>query len=157
MINKKITKEEKNCIFCKMMKGEIPSVKIWEDKKYIAILDKFPNTQGMTLVIPKKHYESYVFDMKNNVYTNLMKASKKVAKLLDKKLQVKRTAMIMEGLGINHAHVKLYPIYGLDEKFEEIWAKEKVYFEKYKGYVTTQQGPEKSIEELNKVRDKILK
>ena len=146
-----------DCIICKIINGEIPSVKIWEDKKYIAILDKFPNTQGMTLVIPKKHYESYVFDMKKKPYLDLMKASKKVAKLLDEKLQVKRTAMVMEGLGINHAHVKLYPIHGLNDKFEETWANEKIYFEKYVGFISTQQGPEKSIEELNKVKDKIIK
>ena len=48
-----------SCIFCKIAKGEIPSVKIWEDKKHIAILDINPNTEGMTLVIPKKHYESF--------------------------------------------------------------------------------------------------
>jgi diadenosine tetraphosphate (Ap4A) HIT family hydrolase len=111
----------------------------------------------MTLVIPKKHYESYVFDMKKKSYLDLMKSSKIVAKLLDKKLQVKRTAMVMEGLGINHPHIKLYPVHGLNEKFEEIWANEKIYFEKYVGFISTQQGPEKSIEELNKVKDKILK
>ena len=150
-------KQETDCIICKIIKGEIPSVKIWEDRKHIAILDKFPNTQGMTLVIPKKHYSSYVFEMKNQPYSSLMKASKKVANLLDKKLNVKRTAMIMEGLGINHPHIKLYPIYGLNEKFEEIWADKKVYFEKYEGYITSQQGPEKSIEELKKVASKIIK
>ena len=112
-----------NCIFCKIIKEEIPSVKIWEDKNFIAILDKFPNTQGMTLVIPKKHFDSYVFDMNDNDYKELMIAAKKVAKLLDKKLKVKRTALVMEGLGVNHAHIKLYPIYRLDEKFKETWPK----------------------------------
>jgi len=146
-----------NCIFCKIVRGEIPSVKIWENKKFIAILDKFPNVNGMTLVIPKKHFDSYVFEMNDKDYQELMIASKKVAKLLDKKLNVMRTALVMEGLGVNHAHIKLYPIYGLDEKFKETWAKEKLFFEKYEGYISTQLGPEKSIEELNKIAEIIKK
>ena len=144
-----------NCIFCKIIKEEIPSVKIWEDKNFIAILDKFPNTQGMTLVIPKKHFDSYVFDMNDNDYNELMIAAKKVAKLLDKKLKVKRTALVMEGLGVNHAHIKLYPIYRLDEKFKETWPKDKIFFEKYEGYISTQLGPEMSIEQLNKIAEEI--
>ncbi|MBI2044016.1 HIT domain-containing protein [Candidatus Pacearchaeota archaeon] len=147
----------KDCIFCKIVEGKIPSVKIWEDKDFMAILDINPNVRGMTLVMPKKHFDSYVFEMPEKEYSEVMKATRKVAQLLDKKLKVKRTALVMEGLGVNHAHIKLYPIYGLENKFEEIWAKDKVYFEKYPGYVTTQLGPQKSIEELKKVADEITK
>ena len=144
-----------NCIFCKIAEGKIPAVKIWEDNDFIAVLDINPNTEGMTLVIPKKHFDSYVFDMPDKEYQNLMLATKKVAKILDKSLNVKRTAVVMEGLGVNHAHIKLYPIHGLDKKFKEIWAKDKVYFEKYQGYISTQLGPQKSKEELEKVARKI--
>jgi len=144
-----------DCIFCKIAKGEIPCAKIWEDDKHIAFLDKFPNVRGMALVIPKKHFDSYAFDMEDNELCNLIKASKKVARLLDKKLNVKRTAMVMEGLGVNHVHIKLYPLYGLQDNFKEIWAKDRKYFECYEGYVSTQQGPEKSIEELNKLASEI--
>lgn len=147
--------DSKECIFCKIVKGEIPSVKIWEDSEHVAILDINPNVEGMTLVLPKKHFDSYVFDIGEKDYLNIMNATKKVANLLDRKLNVKRTAMVMEGLGVNHAHVKLYPIYGLGGKFEEIWAKDKVYFDKYPGYITTQLGPQKSAAELEKVAKKI--
>ena len=145
------------CIFCKIIKGEIPSVKIWEDEKHLAILDVNPNTEGMTLVLTKKHHDSYAFDMPDKDYIDLMLATKKVAKLLDKKLKVKRTALVMEGLGVNHMHNKLYPIHGLDEKFKEIWAPDKVYFDKYAGYISTQLGPKKTAEELKKLADKITK
>ncbi|MBI5803111.1 HIT family protein [Candidatus Pacearchaeota archaeon] len=146
-----------NCIFCKIIRGKIPSVKIWEDKNFMAILDINPNVKGMTLVIPKKHFDSYVFEMNERAYLEIMKATKKIAQLLDKKLKVKRTALVMEGLGVNHAHIKLYPIYGLENKFEEIWAKDKVFFKKYPGYITTQLGPQKSTEELKKTADEITK
>ncbi len=146
-----------DCIFCKIVKGEMPSVKIWEDKEHLAILDINPNMEGVTLVLTKKHYDSDATDMADKNYNELMLASKKVAKLLEKKLNVKRVAIVMEGMGINHVHIKLYPIHGINEKFKEIWAKDKIYFDKYEGYISTQLGPTKPIEELKKVADKILK
>jgi len=73
---------EKNCMFCKIEKEELPSVKIWEDEKHFAILDINPNTEGMTLVITKEHYDSDATDMPDKEYSRLMIASKKVAKLL---------------------------------------------------------------------------
>lgn len=144
-----------NCIFCKIAKEEIPSVKIWEDKEHIAILDINPNVEGMTLVLPKKHFDSDATDMSEENYCKLMIASKKVAKILEKGLSVKRVAIVMEGLGVNHVHIKLYPIHGLDEKFKEMWAKDTIYFNKYEGYISTQLGPKKTKEELEKVAEKI--
>jgi diadenosine tetraphosphate (Ap4A) HIT family hydrolase len=144
-----------DCIFCKIAKGEIKSVKIWEDEEYIAILDMFPNTEGMTLVIPKKHFDSDVFEMPEEDYNKLMLASRKVAKVLEEGLDVKRVSMVMEGMGINHIHVKLYPLHGLKEKFTEMWHPKEVYFDKYEGYLTTQIGPKKEIEDLKKVAEKI--
>lgn len=147
----------KKCLFCQIVKGEIPSYKIWENKEFLAILDVFPNTKGMALVMPKKHYDSYVFEMPNNVYQRFMKAGKEVAKLLDKKLKIQRTALVMEGMGINHAHLKLYPLHGLDKKFTGMEAGEKVFFENYPGYLTTQMGPQADSEELKKLAEKIKK
>lgn len=144
-----------NCIFCKIANGEIGSAKIWEDSEFMAVLDINPNTKGMALVMTKKHYDSYAFDMPEDAYQRFMLASKKVAKLLEKGLNVKRVAMVMEGMGINHAHIKLYPLHGITEKFSEMWAKEKVFFEKYEGYVSTQLGPQADISELNKLADQI--
>ena len=144
-----------DCIFCKISKGEIESVKIWEDKDFIAILDNMPNTEGMTLILPKEHYDSYIFDMDDESYKKVLLAAKKVVKILENGLNVQRVAMVMEGMGTNHAHIKLYPLHGLSEKFKEIWAKYKIYFDKYEGYLSTQTGPKKSIEELNKVAEKL--
>ena len=146
-----------NCIFCKIVKGEIASEKVYEDEKFLAILDVNPNSEGMTLLIPKKHFDSDATDMPEKEYVDLMVAAKKLAKILEKKLNVKRVAIVMEGLGINHVHIKLYPIYGLDEKFKETWAKDRIFFEKYEGYISTQLGPQKSIEELKETAKKILK
>ncbi len=143
------------CVFCKIVAGEIPSCKIWEDEKHLSILDINPNTEGMSLVLTKEHFDSDATDMPDKEYLNLMLAAKKVAKLLENKLNIKRVAIVMEGLGVNHVHIKLYPIYGLDKKFEETWAKEKKYFKSYEGYISTQLGPKKSTEDLEKIAKKI--
>ncbi len=144
-----------DCLFCKIAKGKIPSCKIWENKEFLAILDICPNTKGMSLVLPKKHYSGYIIDMPENMYKKLMGAAQKVAKLLDKKLMVKRTAMVMEGMGVDHAHIKLYPLHGLDKKFKEMISEKKVYFEDYKGYLTTQMGPRTDDKELEELAGKI--
>jgi|SRR3989344_907354 len=147
---------KEDCIFCKIVEGKIPSVRIWEDEKHLGILDINPNTEGMTLVLTKDHYDSYAFEMPEKEYNLYMNAAKKVSKLLEKGLGVQRVALVMEGLGVNHAHLKLYPINGLDSKFKEIWAKDKVFFDKYCGYISTQLGPQKTPEELKKVAEKIV-
>lgn len=144
-----------DCIFCKIAKGEINSAKIWENDKFVAILDVNPNTKGMTLVITKEHYDSYVFDMPDEIYSEFMIATKKVARILEKGLGAARVAMVMEGMGVNHAHIKLYPLHGVGEKFQEMLGKERVYFDKYAGYISTQLGPQTAIEELQKLAEEI--
>lgn len=144
-----------DCIFCKIANSEIDSAKVWEDNNYIAILDVNPNTKGMTLVLPKKHFDSDAFLMPDEDYKNLMLASKKVAEILKKGLTVNRVSMVAEGMGVNHVHIKLYPLHGVDEKFKEIWSKEKVFFDKYEGYISTQLGPKADMQELKKLAEEI--
>ncbi len=98
-----------NCIFCKIAKGEIPCVKVWEDKNYLAFLDIAPAMEGMTLVIPKKHFDSKIFEMPEKEYSNLLSTSKKVAEILKKGLNAERILMVTEGLDVSHVHIKLYP------------------------------------------------
>jgi len=146
-----------SCIFCKIIKGEIPSVKIWEDKNFLAILDVFPNTKGMTLVMPKKHFDSEVFEIDDKKYKDLFLAAKKVSKILKKGLKVNRVAMVMEGMGVNHAHIKLYPLHGVGPKFKSCLAEKKVFLKKYQGYLTTQMGPQADIKELDKIAQQITR
>jgi len=144
-----------NCVFCKIVKGEFDSAKIWEDEEFMAMLDINPNTKGMTLVLTKKHYSSYAFDMPEDVYQRLMSASRKVAKILERGLGIKRVAMVMEGMGVNHIHIKLYPLHGLTKKYDEILAKNRIFFEKYEGYISTELGPQANLSELKKLAEQI--
>ncbi|MES2060150.1 MAG: HIT family protein [Patescibacteria group bacterium] len=130
-----------DCIFCKIVKGEAPSFKVWEDEKHLAFLDIFPNTDGETLVITKEHHDSYAFDLPDAVLTELTLAAKKVGKLIDSKLpDVGRTAMVFEGFGVNHIHAKLFPMHGTSDM--DNWKPINSdhidkYFDKYEGYIST--------------------
>lgn len=95
--------------------------------------------------------------MPKDIYLKFMLASQEVVKILEKGLNAKRVAMVMEGMEINHAHIKLYPLYGLNEKFQEMLAKDKIFFEKYEGFISTLSGPEVKLEEIKDLANKIRK
>lgn len=101
----------KDCIFCKIARGEIPSDKIYEDEEFLGILDAFPVIKGQILVIPKKHVGEYLFDMPNKDYSKLLLIAKKIAKAIDFSLKPIKTGMLVEGLEVNHIHIKLFPFF----------------------------------------------
>lgn len=145
---------ENKCIFCSVINGELPSYKIWEDNDSIAVLDLCPNTKGQTLVLSKNHLPSYPFDIDDKEYLRALKSAKTVGKILEQKLNVKRVALVIEGMGIDHLHIKLYPLHGLDTTFQETWTNETAYFDNYKGYISTLMGnraEEKELLEIQKL------
>ncbi|MCL4379086.1 MAG: HIT domain-containing protein [Candidatus Marsarchaeota archaeon] len=149
---------KKDCTFCKIAKGESPAYIVYKDKNYIAFLDIFPNIKGQTLVITRRHTESYAFDMNDKKLADLIRVSKKVAKILEAKLGVARIHLVLEGTGINHMHVKLYPAIGLkSRRFKEFVVKKNVYFNRYPGYVTTLMGPKAGDQMLKALQDRIVK
>lgn len=95
-----------DCIFCKIVKGKIPSYKIYEDEEFVAFLDIFPKSEGHCLVIPKKHVE-WVWD-----YDNLGKYFKivgKIARHFRKVSQEKIIRSLILGWDVPHAHIHLVP------------------------------------------------
>ncbi|MDO8467843.1 MAG: HIT family protein [Nanoarchaeota archaeon] len=149
-----------SCIFCKIVNGEAPAHKIWEDEKHLAFLSIFPNTEGFSVVIPKKHYSSYAFDLSDKVLSELVIASKKVAKLIDTKVEdVGRTGMIFEGFGVDHVHVKLFPMHGTAnmKEWKELKSNVDKYFEKYEGYISSHDYKRADDEKLKKLAKKIKK
>ncbi|MDR0369710.1 MAG: hypothetical protein LBH96_04290 [Candidatus Peribacteria bacterium] len=82
-------------------------------------------------------------------------AATEVVHMLKKSLGVHRVAMVMEGMGVNHLHLKLYPLHGLEEEWEEILAKEEQYFPRYEGYLSTQMGPKANMEALGALQVQI--
>ncbi|GGZ84191.1 HIT family protein [Paraglaciecola sp. Hal342] len=150
-----------DCIFCKIVSGEEPCHKIWEDEKHLAFLSIYPNTKGFTVVIPKIHVSSYAFAQTDEVLKDLIVATKKVALMLDKALDgVGRTGMFLEGYEIDHLHSKLSPMHGTGEssEFKHIDPTFGPFIEKYEGYLSShdcERANDDDLAELAKfIRDK---
>jgi histidine triad (HIT) family protein len=128
-----------NCIFCKIIKGEAPSHKIWEDEKHLAFLSIFPNTEGFAVVITKEHYPSDIYTLPEDILSELTLAAKKVGTLLNSKLDdVGRTGLIYEGFGVDHVHAKLFPMHGTKmNEWKAIKSNVDKYFETYEGYISS--------------------
>lgn len=96
-------------IFTKIIKGEIPCHKVYEDAKTFAFLDIHPIQPGHVLVVPKVQVE-FVWDLEPEDYQALMTTAKKVAERLRAAFPEKRrVGMHIEGLDVAHAHLKMFP------------------------------------------------
>jgi histidine triad (HIT) family protein len=94
-------------IFTKIIKGEIPSHKIYEDDKTYAFLDIHPKTPGHTLVIPKKQVE-FVWDLEDEDYQAVMATVKQVANRLKEVFRQPYIGELVFGMDVPHAHVHVY-------------------------------------------------
>ena len=141
-------------IFDKIVKGEMKSWKVWEDEKYVAFLTPFPNTPGLTIVIPKINTGDYIFDLKNEDYLDLLEVSKKVGKILQKAFNTPRVALVFEGTGVAHVHAKLYPLHGRLAGQTNVWSSHTEFNEEYKGWLSTVEGPKMSDEALVKYKSR---
>ena len=101
-------------IFTKIISGEIPSYKIYEDDNYFAFLDINPNALGHTLCIPKTEVDE-IFDLDDETLSGLIIFSKKVAHAIKKAVVCKRVGISVIGLEVPHVHVHLIPINTMDD------------------------------------------
>ena len=156
--------EQNECIFCKIAQGEIPPLgdgTFWEDDNFMAFLSPFPNTEGFSIVITKEHYDSDVLQMSDDKLSEFVLAAKAVAKkLTDYFDDVGRTGLIMEGTGVNHAHIKLFPMHETQALKKGGWKEfpssgDKRFFETYEGYLTSNNGPRADDDELRALAEKL--
>jgi histidine triad (HIT) family protein len=97
-------------IFTRIISGEIPSYKIYEDESYFAFLDISPLSKGHALVVPKIEID-YIFELDDNNYLGLMKVSKHIALAIQAAVPCKRVGIAVVGLEVPHAHVHLIPLH----------------------------------------------
>ncbi len=103
------------CIFCKIIDGEIPSRKVYEDDSILAILDISQTTRGHTLVMPKKHYDDFL-QMPGNEFGVLMEKVQQIASQIVKNLNAKGCNVLINtgetaGQTVRHIHVHIIPRY----------------------------------------------
>ena len=113
------------CIFCKIIKGEIPSYTIYEDDKMKAFLDVNPVSNGHVLLIPKTHYKNFL-DTPDELIKEMYHIIKtKIYPLLEEKLQITGLSICQIGKDVNHYHIHLIPQYE-NEEFEFKYNKENI-------------------------------
>lgn len=104
---------EDNCVFCKIVKGEIPARKVYEDDNFLGILDISPLNLGHVQLIPKTHYR-WTWDVPN--FGAYWEAARVIAKAQIKGLSASMVEFLTHGMDVAHAHIWIVPIYG-DEAF----------------------------------------
>lgn len=95
-------------IFTKIIKGEIPAAKVYEDDKTIAFLTIQPVREGHTLVVPKVQVDQYI-DLPDDDYDAMWRTVKKVAAKIREITGKERVGVVIKGIDVPHAHVHLIP------------------------------------------------
>lgn len=106
---------DKNCIFCRIAAGEIPSKTIYEDESFRVILDLGPVTKGHALILPKEHYKN-IYELPQETAGEAMKLAKKMAVRMTERLSCDGFNILQNngetaGQSVFHFHMHLIPRY----------------------------------------------
>lgn len=111
-----------DCLFCKIIKGDVPSQKIYEDDKVLVFLDINPTTNGDSLIIPKEHYVTYD-ELPDDLILHMRDVIKKIEAIDKNNLKAKGLTLINNnGLGqeVKHCHIHLLPRYEIEDFIHQV-------------------------------------
>ncbi len=103
------------CVFCKIVRKELPAYIVYEDQNFLSFLDIRPMNPGHSLVIPKKHYQ-WTWEVPN--FGEYFEVAKKIALAALESLGAKMVNFITAGLGVPHAHIHVVPRFEGDNHAE---------------------------------------
>lgn len=114
-----------DCIFCKIINGEIPSAKVYENEHVLAFLDISQVTEGHTLVIPKIHKEN-VYELTPEIARNLFEVVPEIANAIKKAVNPAGMNLVNNngeaaGQTVFHYHIHIIPRYGKGDGFGAVW------------------------------------
>ncbi|MFC4403179.1 HIT family protein [Gracilibacillus xinjiangensis] len=115
----------RECIFCKIIEGEIPSAKVYEDNDVYAFLDISQVTKGHTLIVPKTHTKD-IYETNEEIAAKLFSRVPKVANAIKKAFQPNGINILNNneaaaGQSVFHLHIHLIPRYGKEDGFGAKW------------------------------------
>ena len=124
-----------DCIFCKIINGDIPSYKVYEDNLVYAFLDINPDSPGHTLIIPKKHYQDLV-SIDNETLLHIFDVTRILKKKMEEKLNIDGLTLIQNNgvvQEVKHFHLHLKPYYNnkIDMDIEDVYKKIMEWFYEY--------------------------
>ncbi|XP_030638433.1 uncharacterized protein LOC115819035 [Chanos chanos] len=144
------------CLFSRIVRGEEQQWRVWEDETHVAVLTPFPNTPGLTVVVPRRPLTSDILRLEEADYRGLVLATRTVAQLLEKSLGAWGVALIFEGFEIDYAHAKLIPLILPPGNQPPNVTCSPQHRAIYPGYVTSADGPPASSENLRQIHAKIV-
>ena len=97
-----------NCIFCKIVAGEIPSTKVFENERFLAFLTIEPKGPQHTLLIPKEHHR-WFYELPEDLYDGLFRTAKTLALELKTKTNADYVKLLLDGKDVPHVHLHLTP------------------------------------------------
>ena len=157
------TTKDNKCIFCEIILGNIKTPGVfWEDEEFMAWLAIDPNTDGFTCVILKAHFGSDILKMPDQELQRFIVAAKSVSGILENYFEdVGRVGLIMEGTGVDHAHIKLVPMHGTENlkkgEWKQVFSGHEFWTDKYGGWISSESGPMANSEELKNLSIEIKK
>ena len=110
-----------DCLFCKIVNKEIDAKILYEDEDVMCFLDAFPNVEGHTLVVPKKHFTD-IYELDNETLNKLFEVAKKQGNIIKDKLNKDSLTFLFnygEDQKIKHVHLHILPEYLKQEKIEK--------------------------------------
>ena len=110
------------CIFCKIIAGDIPSYTVYEDEIVKVFLDINPDVNGHLLIIPKQHYLG-LLEIDDNVLSRIMQTARKMEKLLKEKLKIDGLTLIQNNGSVQevkHYHLHLKPHYNTKQEIQPV-------------------------------------
>lgn len=143
-------------LFSRIVRGEEQQERVWEDEGHVAFLTPFPNTPGLTVLVPRRPLTSDIFRLEEQDYRALGLATWSVAQLLRESLAAWGIALIFEGFEIDYAHAKLIPLTHPEGNMTFCPPLPPSEFcDIYPGYVTSTNGPAASPESLREMQRKL--
>ncbi|KAL1005635.1 hypothetical protein UPYG_G00061650 [Umbra pygmaea] len=150
------------CLFSRIVRGEEQQWRVWEDEGHVAFLTPFPNSPGLTVLVPRRPLTSDIFRLEEEDYKSLVLATLKVARILEEGLGAWGVGLIFEGFEIDYAHAKLIPLLspntsvqvdgGSDPNSSPSQPQLNTF---YPGFVSSEDGPVASMDSLKELHDKI--
>lgn len=112
-----------DCVFCKIVKGELPAEKIYEDKDILAFLDINPVNYGHALIFTKEHYQ-WMYDVPDDLIGKIFVKTKKLMKKIKDAMKADFVRVVVVGLHVPHFHIHLIPSY-LNDGTNNFWPTKK--------------------------------
>ncbi|KAK7929407.1 hypothetical protein WMY93_005802 [Mugilogobius chulae] len=135
------------------VRGEELQWRVWDDPGHVSVLTPFPNTPGLTVVVPRRPLSSDIFSLEEPDYVSLVRAARTSALLLLRGLGASGVGMIFEGFEIDYAHVKLMPLFSSCSSGDVSPCPS--FYSSYPGFVSSEDGPEASAEGLRALQTQL--